>query len=559
MTDVPQFPPVSLVGAGPGDPGLLTVRGAELLASAEVVVYDYLAPAKLLRYCPQAETIYVGKIASRHALSQDAINALLIEKAKLGQRVVRLKGGDPFVFGRGGEEAAALRAAGLAFEIVPGVTAAIAAAAYAGIPITHRDFNSGFAIVTGHEKEELYQTEDAKERAAGGPAKQAESDIDWATLAKLPAIAFYMGVKALPRISAKLIAAGMDVAVPVAVIQWGTTNRQRTVVGTLASIADDVTREKISSPAIILVSKVVSLRSQLDWFERRPLFGKTVVVTRTRQQVSEMADKLEALGARVIEAPTIDIVPPDDWSAVDAALGSFVTHTPIPDRGGLPRTLEKPDWIIFTSAAGVRLTRERMKQLKLDARALAGIKVAAVGDKTAEAVADAFSIEADCAPARFVAEALAAELHSRGEIAGKRFLLLRADIARPVLVEQLVAYGAAAVRDADVYRTRLASALPPELTATLDAKQVDWVTFTSSSTARNFAALLGDDYVAKLAGVRLASIGPVTSEALRSLGLPIAAEAVVSDVDGLIAALTASGFPEMKSGIGLTTSLPAGP
>src|SRR4051794_7563387 len=295
---------VSLVGAGPGDPGLLTLRGAELLARADVVVYDYLANPQLLAHCrPGAERIYVGKKAASHSMTQEQINALLVEHGKAGKRVVRLKGGDPFVFGRGGEECEALAAAGIAFEVVPGITAALAAPAYAGIPVTHRDFNSSFTFVTGHEKEEEYKDAQAKNRTPGAGA----SDLDWFAIAKLPCIAFYMGVKSLPRICQKLVEHGMSPDMPAATIRWGTTPRQRTVTGTVATLPERVAAAKLGPPALTIIGHVVELRATMNWFERRPLFGQTVVVTRTRQQASELTDRLTTLGASILEAPTIEL------------------------------------------------------------------------------------------------------------------------------------------------------------------------------------------------------------------------------------------------------------
>jgi uroporphyrinogen III methyltransferase/synthase len=310
---------VYLVGAGPGDPGLITVRGQTLLALADVIVYDALANPRLLETNSDAEKIFVGKRAADHSMPQEQINALLIEKAKAGKRVVRLKGGDPFVFGRGGEECEALAAAGVRFEVVPGVTAAIAAPAYAGIPVTHRDLNSSFTLITGHEREEEYQ-----DPAAVGRGRQPArtSDIDWSAIAKLPCVAFYMGVKSLPRICQTLIEHGMPADTPAATIQHGTLPRQRTVVGTLADLPQRVTDAKIAPPALTIVGKVVALRQTLNWFETRPLFGQTIVVTRTRQQASELSAKLEELGADVIEAPTIELSAPRDCSHIDDTLRS---------------------------------------------------------------------------------------------------------------------------------------------------------------------------------------------------------------------------------------------
>jgi uroporphyrinogen III methyltransferase / synthase len=510
---------VYLVGAGPGDPGLLTVRGARLLASAQVVVYDYLSNPRLLSYCPaDAQQIYVGKKAAQHSMTQDQINALLVEHAQAGRRVVRLKGGDPFVFGRGGEECEALAAAGIRFEVVPGITAAIGASAYAGIPVTHRDFNSSFTFITGHEKEEEYRDPQARERDAAS----GSSDLDWGVIAKLPCIAFYMGVKSLPRITARLVENGMPADTPAAAIRWGTMPAQRTVVGTVGTLAQRVVEAQLKPPALTIIGRVVAMRDVMNWFESRPLFGQTIVVTRTRQQASDLTDRLTALGADVIEAPTIELTPPSDWKPVDDALA----------RAG------EFDWIVFTSANGVQFTRRRLFETGRDVRVFGRAKLAAIGDATAAAIRETFSIQPDLCPTRFVAEALADEFAARGEIAGKRFLLLRADIARPVLRERLEQGGAAQVLDLPVYETKIADQLPPSVLEALDAGQVQWVTFTSSSTARNFATLLGPDYRDKLQGVRIASIGPITTQTLTELGLAPTIQADQFNIDGLVGALT---------------------
>lgn len=511
---------VYLVGAGPGDPGLITVRGAQLLKSAEVVVYDYLSNPELLAHCPNAEAIYVGKKAASHTMTQEQINALLVEKGKAGKRVVRLKGGDPFIFGRGGEECEALHAAGVPFEVVPGITAAIAAPAYAGIPVTHRDFNSSFTFITGHEKEEEYRDAVAKQRT---PAAGA-SDLDWASIARLPCVAFYMGVKSLPRICAKLMEHGMDPAMPAATIRWGTTPRQRTIVGTIADLPEKVAAANLAPPAITIVGRVVSLRDTMNWFERRPLFGQTVVVTRTRQRASDLSDQLRNLGARVIEAPTIELSPPADPAAVDQVM----------------QDMDRFDWVVFTSANGVRFAKERLLATGRDARAFGRARLAAIGEATAAAIRDELCLKVDLCPESFVAEALADAFASKQEIAGKRFLLLRADIARPVLRQRLQAGGAVEVLDVPIYETKPAASLPPVLLEALDAGEVSWVTFTSSSTAKNFIALLGEGGREKLRGVNLASIGPITTATLSDLQLEPTIEAETYTIDGLVAALTAA-------------------
>ena len=505
---------VYLVGAGSGDVGLITVRGAELLRSAEVVIYDYLSNPRLLEYCPQAETVYVGKKAAAHSFTQEQINAVLVEKAKPGKRVVRLKGGDPFVFGGVAEKnAKSLAAAGIPFEVVPGVTAAIAAPAYAGIPVTHRDFNSSFTFLTGHEKEEEYRDDHAKTRDAG-----AGSDVDWAVIAKLPCVAFYMGVKSLPRICANLIEHGMAADTPAATIRWGTMPNQRTIVGTLADLPQKVADAKLAPPAITIVGKVVSLRPTMNWFETRPLFGQTIAVTRTRQQSSDLISRLTELGAHVIEAPTIELAAPGEWSEVDEVLEKIAEY----------------DWVIFTSQNGVKFAKQHLLETGSDARAFSGVRVAAIGDVTAQAVREELCLKVDLCPKEFVAEALAAELEKRNEVRGRRFLLLRADIARPILREKLAEDGAIEVRDVSIYETRAAKSLPQQLLDALAAKEIHWITFTSSSTARNLADLLGTDYKAKLAGVKIASIGPITTRTLTELGLEPTIQAETYNVEGLV-------------------------
>ena len=510
---------VHLVGAGPGDPGLLTLRGKRLLELADVVIYDALSDPRLLVHAPQAEHIYVGKRAAAHSFTQEQINALLVQEGGKGKRVVRLKGGDPFVFGRGGEECEALRAARIAFEVVPGITAAIAAPAYAGIPVTHRDFNSSFTLITGHEKEEQYKEDSAKARGAAA----GSSDLDWSVIAKLPCIAFYMGVKSLNRICSKLVESGMNPDTPAASVQWGTTPRQRTVVATVATLAKRVEEEKITPPALTIIGRVVTLRDTMNFFEKKPLFGQTIVVTRTRQQASELTEKLSELGAGVIEAPTIEIAPVNDQEPVDTALAR----------------LHEYDWVIFTSVNGVAETRRKLLDFGLDARTFGKARIAAIGDATAAAVREQLCLNVALCPESFVAEALADELEKRGEITGRKFLLLRADIARPVLRQRLEQGGAQQVHDVAIYETHPARLLPPHLIEALDAKQVTWITFTSSSTAKNFVALLGTDYKSRLASVKLASIGPITTATLKELGLEPTVQADTFNITGLVEAILA--------------------
>ena len=501
---------MALVGAGPGDPGLITMAGLDRLRRADVVVYDALAERALLDHAPPgAERIDVGKRARRHKLSQDQINALLVDKAREGRFVVRLKGGDPYLFGRGAEEVVHLGRHGIPVEVLPGITSGIAAPMTAGIPVTHRQLASTVTFVTGHED----------------PSKP-ETAIDYAALAQLVGkggtVCFYMGVGRLRNIADALTSHGLDAQTPAAVVQWGTTPRQRSARGALNALPGAVEREGITAPAIVVVGPVASLPDSepaLDFFTKRPLFGKTVMITRTRQQASTLREKLEALGAAVIEAPTIALVPPKDWDEVDAAL----------------RDVRHSDWLVLTSVNGVQTVAERIEVLGLDARHFAGVKVAAIGDATARALHTQLGIRADLVPTRYVAESLADELIAEQGVEGQRFLLLRADIARPALPQRLEAAGAT-VREVVAYQTKLADGLPDEALSALREQGVDWVTFTSSSTADNLAQLLGDERDL-LTHTRLASIGPITSDTVRKLGFEVTLEAETSNIAGLVDAL----------------------
>lgn len=503
---------VCLVGAGPGDAGLITVAGLERLRRAEVVVFDALANPALLKETPrEALRIDVGKRAGQHKLDQDGINALLLEHAQQGRYVVRLKGGDPYLFGRGAEEAAFLGRYGIEVEVIPGVTSGIAAPALAGIPVTHRELASTVTLITGHED----------------PTK-AESSIDYASLAGLVrsggTACFYMGVGRLAAIAAALRTHGLPETMPAAVIQWGTTPRQRAVRATLGTVADAVMREGLGAPAIVVIGAVAGLAEPgLDGFVRRPLFGQTVLVTRTRQQASALRRKLEEQGAVVIEAPTIRLVPPPSWEEVDEAL----------------LRIREFDWLILTSGNGVEALAERMDALGLDARHFAGVRIAVVGDATASTLMQRLSLTPDLVPGRAVAESLAAELIEGRGVKGGRYLLLRADIARPVLPETLIKAGAQ-VTELAVYETQLETSLPPEAIEALREKRIDWVTFTSASTARNLVELLGTE-AGLLAHPRLASIGPVTSEAMCAVGLTPTIEADESNIDGLVEAIVRAG------------------
>ena len=491
-----------LVGAGPGEAGLITVAGAGWLAAAEVVLYDRLANEGLLAACrPDAELLYVGKRPDAHALSQEQINALLVDTCRAGKLVVRLKGGDPLVFGRGGEEADALAREGLAFRIVPGVTAAIAAGAYAGIPLTDRRTASTLAFVTGHEDPDK-----------GG------STIDFDALARIDTVVFYMGVGNLAAIAARLISAGRSPETPVALVQNATWPNQRTLTATLATVADAARANHVEPPAVAIVGQVVALRDRIGWLEKLPLWGKTVLVTRTRRQASRLTRCLADLGANVIECPAIEIQPPADLSAVDAAL----------------RRLGDFDWLVLTSPNGSAALIERMRAIGLDARAMRGLRLAAVGPATADVLRDAF-LQPDLLPEKFTTRGLGEALTADNLTRGKRLLLARADIATDDLPETLRAAGAI-VEEVALYRTVRPAALPDAALAALRAGQVDWVTFTSSSTVENFLALLEGQGVS-LDAVRLASIGPVTTQTLVEHGLTPAATADVHTIDGLVDAL----------------------
>ena len=488
---------VYLVGAGPGDPGLMTTRSLDLIASADAIYYDRLIPPGALDGAREdAELVYVGKQPGVPSVPQDEIGARLVEAGRAGKSVVRLKGGDPFVFGRGGEEGEALREAGVEFEVVPGVTAGVAATAYAGIPVTHRDDASAVAFVTGHED----------------PEKE-ESALDWEALARFPGtLVFYMGVKRLAENTAALIEAGRDPDEPAAAIERGTWPGQRTVSATLRTIAEVVGREEIKAPALIVVGEVARRREQLEWLERRPLHGKRVVVTRARAQASGLAATLRALGAEVVELPAIRIEPRIESEEVRRAAGAPGIY----------------ELVCLTSPNGVRLLFEAMEAAGLDARALAGVTVAAIGPGTARALA-ARGVLADVVPERFVAEGLIEALADM-EVAGARVLVARAAEARDVLPDALRERGAE-VDVVALYETVREQPRDAEIEA---AQSADYVTFTSSSTVTNLTEALGDRFPRD---ARVVSIGPITSETVRAAGLEVDVEAERHDIDGLLAAL----------------------
>lgn len=502
---------VYLVGAGPGDPGLLTIAGRDAIAAADILLYDRLAHPSLLEYArSDAERIFVGKASARHFVKQEDTNALMARYALEGKTVVRLKGGDPFVFGRGGEEAEYLRERGVPFVIVPGVTSAIAAPAYAGIPVTHRDAASSFAVITGHERDE---GRESGTRDAGG----AEQRRRWDHIAHAAdTLVFLMGVEALGEISARLRENGRAPETPVALVQWGTWAKQKVAVGTLEDIEEVARREGITPPAVTVVGDVVRWRERIRWFDDRPLFGKRVLVTRARDTASTLSARLRALGADPIEYPTIRILPPEDgYTALDAALA----------------TTPGPDWLLFTSANAVAATFDRLGAAGRDARALANTRVAAIGPGTADALRKQ-GIRADFVPTEAVAETVLAEFP--GEVAGLRMLMPRAAAGRDTLPDGLRARGAT-VEVVPAYQTVPDAESAESLREALAAGAVDIITFTSASTVTNFVDALGE--VALPEGVTLACIGPVTAETCAQRLRPADVIAEEHTIDGLLAAL----------------------
>jgi uroporphyrinogen III methyltransferase/synthase len=493
---------VYLVGAGPGDPGLITARALELIVAADVIVHDRLIPRDALAVArPDAELLYVGKEPGAASGPQEGIEGLLIDRARQGKLVVRLKGGDPFVFGRGGEEAEALAAADIPFEVVPGVTAGIAAPAYAGIPVTHRDDASAVALVTGHED----------------PEKE-DSALDYDALARFPGtLVFYMGVKALPGIAEKLIESGRNPGEPAAVVERGTLPGQRTVESALRDIARAAADAGIRPPSVTIVGPVAARRERIAWLERRPLHGKKVIVTRARAQASELARRLDALGAEPIELPAIRIEPRIGSDEVRRAVQALHTYA----------------LVCLTSPNGVRLLFEAMATQGRDARALANASVAAIGAGTEAALAE-HSVLADIVPERFVGEELVEALN-RLELQGKPVLVGRAAEARELLPDALRKRGA----EVDVVALYETVAETPDPEALERARDADFITFTSSSTVRNFLAASPNGIPE---GAKVVSIGPVTSEAAREAGLTVDVEAERHDIDGLVEALLMAAF-----------------
>ncbi|MDE2899838.1 MAG: uroporphyrinogen-III C-methyltransferase [Chloroflexota bacterium] len=491
---------VSLVGAGPGDPGLITAKGMALLQAADVVVHDRLIAERLLEHTrPDALVINAGKRRGDHVMSQEEISALLVEHGAAGKRVVRLKGGDPFVFGRGGEEALALAAASVPFEVVPGVTSAIAAAAYAGIPVTQRKVAVSFAVVTGSED-----------------PSRPESGVDWAAMARVDTLVVLMGVETLPSVVGALTSAGKPPDTPVCVVEWGSTPQQRSVSADLSTVVERVQDAGLRPPAVTIVGPVAAMREQLRWFDTSPLFGKRVLVTRTRQQASALSALLASRGAVPVELPVIAVEPLDSAATLDKALA---------DIGGYA-------WLVFTSANGVGLFFDRLTARGLDARALGGVRLAVIGPGTARALQE-HGINADYVPESYVAEALATGLAPMLS-AGDRVLLPRAEGGRSVLIEELQK------AEASVDEVLLYRAAPGEDVAErardVFAEGVDAVTFASSSTVRGLVDALGGDASA-VNGCAVACIGPVTAETARGLGVRVDAVGEEYTIPGMVAAL----------------------
>ncbi|HEX9020818.1 MAG TPA: uroporphyrinogen-III C-methyltransferase [Nitrospirota bacterium] len=479
---------VYLIGSGPGDPGLITVKGLECVKKADVIIYDYLANERLLdQRRPDAELIYVGKQGGRHTLPQDEISSLIVKKAKEGKLVARLKGGDPFIFGRGGEEAEELVDNGVPFEIVPGVTAATAVPTYAGIPLTHREHTASVAFVTGHED----------------PTKP-ESKVHWDKIATgIGTLIFFMGMKNLKNIVDNLVSHGRSAETPVALIQWGTRTDQKVVTGTLQDIVARVAEAKLGPPAIIVVGEVVKLREKLNWYESKPLFGKRVVVTRSRGQASVFAEMLIDRGASTVEFPTIEVVPPASWDELDSAVNAIETY----------------HWVIFTSANAVKFFMERLRDLGKDLRMLKGVNICAVGPKTAESLGQ-YGLRADLIPAEFKAEGVLAALGDEN-VKGRRFLIPRAKVAREIIPDKLRERGAEVTVATAYENVRPASDIE-RVKKIFKGKKISVVTFTSSSTVHNFVEILGQkEYKSFLEGAAVACIGPVTAKTAEEYGMKV--------------------------------------
>ena len=486
-----------MVGAGPGDPGLITVKGRQALGRADCVLYDHLASERLLEYAPpRAERIYVGKKRAKHEMSQEEISALLVERARRGWTVVRLKGGDPFIFGRGGEEMEALAAAGIPFEIVPGVTTPLGLAAYTGVPLTHREHTSAVTFVTGHRVDA----------------------IDWGKVGASETVVLFMGLMNFAAIAQEMIARGRSPDTPAMAVRWATRPDQETLVGTLSTLPALVAQNGLKPPATIVIGEVVALRERFNWFERLPLFGKKIVVTRDRRQAEDLAGPLGELGAEAILLPAIEVREAEDPEPLDQAISRLRTF----------------DWLIFTSVNGVRYFMEHLDRSTRDLRALSSVKICAIGPATKAAV-EALHLKVDLMPQEYVAESLVAAF-TEEHLNGRRILLPRAAVARDVVPKELMRRGAS-VDVVEAYRT-VAPAGLAEHAAEVFARKPDWVTFGSSSAVKNLIEAAGP---AALKNTRIACIGPVTAATVRENGLEVDAEANPYTIEGLIAALVKTG------------------
>ncbi len=511
---------VYLVGAGPGDPLLISLRAAQCLAQSDVVVYDRLVHRDVLKHAKKdAELFYVGKESSRHTMRQEQINELIVQHALKGKTVCRLKGGDPFVFGRGGEEAIACREANVLFEVVPGVTSAIAAPAYAGIPVTHRNIASSFTVITGHED----------------PLKN-ESSIRWKEIATgADTLVFLMGVENLHAIVSKLIENGKSEDTPIALVQWGSWSKQRTLISTLKAVEENAYLRNFTAPCVTIVGDVVRLSDNLRWFEDKPLFGKKIMVTRAREQSSDLCDMLQDLGAEPVEYPMIRILPMVDLSSLDHAIHLFPSVAGLTESGEASSSLYS--WVIFTSANAVTIVADRLIQLGYDMRSMAGLHIAAIGPGTAE-VLRKHGIRADFVPTRFVAEAILEELPDH-LIKGARILLPRASEAREILPQRLTEMGA--VTDVTpIYQTVMDDSDKDEIISELAEKAIDVITFASSSTVHNFMQAICEQNIPELIGETvLACIGPITADTLHTYGFAPQIVASEHSIPGLVKEIVA--------------------
>lgn len=486
---------VYLVGAGPGDPGLITVKGLKILERADSVLYDHLAPERLLDFAPpNAERVYVGKKRSAHEFSQDEISNMLIERARRGWAVVRLKGGDPFIFGRGGEEIEALSAAGIPFEIVPGVTTPLGLAAYTGVPLTHRELTSAVTFVTGHNV----------------------AAIDWSKVGAAETVVLFMGLVNFAAIVQEMIARGRSPTTPAMAVRWATRPDQQTIVGTLESLPGLIADAGLKPPATIVIGQVVALRDRFNWYERLPLFGQRIVITRDRRQATELAEPLEALGAETLFAPMIEVQPASDPRPMEAAIAKLATY----------------DWLVFTSVNGVRYFVEALDQSRLDFRTIKA-KICAIGSATRSAV-ETLHLKVDLMPQEYVAESMVKAFESE-ELAGNVILFPRAAIARDVVPVALTKRGAR-VDIVEAYRTGAPDSASARISEVL-ARKPHWITFASSSTVTNFIQAAGRE---ALAGIKVGSIGPITSATLREHGIAVDVEAEPHTIPGLVDAITRS-------------------